>query len=270
VVATGGYQAPRIPAFAHELDATIRQFHSSEYRDPSQLLPGPVLVVGASNSGAEIALAASVEHRVILAGRDTGKTPVRPESRMARLFDPPFWFVINRVLRTDTPLGRRAIPFVRDHGLPLERVKPRDLEAAGIERVTSRVDGVIDGKPRLDDGRTLEVGTVVWCTGFRPRFDWIEVSFPLDDGWPMHDRGVVEQVPGLYFIGLPFLYTAASSLMGGVGRDAAHLAGVIERRAQAQRLATGAVTDRAARGAPAARVVAAQSGADAGGSKPMR
>jgi len=232
VVATGAYHAPRTPTFAGELDASIRQLHSSDYRDASQLQPGPVLVVGASNSGAEIAMSASREHRVILAGRDTGKMPMRPESRTARLFDPPFWWFINRILRTDSTLGRRALPFVRDQGGPLERVWPEDLKAAGVERVTTRVSGVAGGKPCLDDGRALDVANVVWCTGFRPSFGWIELPLPLDDGWPVHRRGVIEQIPGLYFIGLPFLYTAASALIGGVGRDAAFLADLIERTAR--------------------------------------
>jgi putative flavoprotein involved in K+ transport len=234
VIATGAYHAPNIPGFANDLDPGILQLHSSEYQTASQLRPGPVAIVGASNSGAEIAMTAARSHRVILAGRDTGKMPVRPESRLARIFDIPFWFFINRVLRADSALGRRALPLVRDQGGPLERVWPEDLTAAGVERIFARVDGVERGKPRLDDGRVLDVANVVWCTGFRPAYDWIELPLATDDsGWPLHRRGVVERVPGLYFIGLPFLYTAASALIGGVGRDAAHLAGEIDRRARA-------------------------------------
>jgi len=231
VVATGAYHSPRIPPFAGDLDRRIRQLHASEYRDASQLVPGAVLVVGASNSGAEIAMTAAREHHVILAGRDTGKMPVRPESRLARVFDVPFWFFINRIVRADTWIGRKALPSVRDHGGPLERIWPSDLAAAGIERRTSMVAGVSDGMPQLDDGTTADVANVVWCTGFRPAFQWIHAPIRLEDGWPVHRRGVVAEVPGLYFVGLPFLFTAASALIGGVGRDAAYIAGQIARRA---------------------------------------
>ena len=223
VVATGAYSHPRVPHFAHELDPDILQLHSSEYRHTWQLRDGAVLVVGASNSGAEIALGAARDHPTILAGPDKGKMPVRPEGRWARVIDPAFWFFINHVATRSTPIGRRAVPFVRDQGGPLERVWPSDLEAAGVERVFVRAVAARDGRPVLDDGRALDVANVIWATGFRPDYDWIRMPVVGADGWPVHTRGVVPSVPGLYFVGLPFLHSAASALLGGVGRDAAYL-----------------------------------------------
>ena len=231
VLATGAYQRPRVPAFAAELDPGIRQLHASEYRNASQLLDGPVLVVGASNSGAEIAMSASGDHRTVLSGRDTGKMPVRPESRMARVFDPPFWFFINHIVRANSAIGRKVRPSVVDHGGPLERIWPEDLAAAGVERVFARTVGVRDGLPLLDDGQVVDVTNVIWCTGFRPNFDWIEPSITGLDGWPVHVRGVVTGAHGLYVVGLPFLYTAASALLGGVGRDAGYIAEQVATRA---------------------------------------
>ncbi len=239
VVATGAYHRPNIPPFATELDPGIRQLHASAYRGASQLLDGPVLVVGASNSGAEIAMSTSRGHRTVLSGRDTGKMPIRPESRLARLFDPPFWFFINHVVRADTAIGRKARPSIVDHGGPLERVWPSDLAAAGVERVFARTTGVRDGLPLLDDGRVLEVRNVIWCTGFRPDFGWIEPPIVGLDGWPIHARGVVSVVPGLYVIGLPFLASAASALLGGVGRDAAFVAAQIAARSAPARRRSG-------------------------------
>ena len=110
VVASGAYQQPRVPSFAAELPSTIRQLHSKDYRNDSQLIDGPVLVVGASNSGAEIAMDAARHHRTVLSGPDKGKMPIRPESRAARVFDTFFWFFINRVATLDTPIGRKAPP----------------------------------------------------------------------------------------------------------------------------------------------------------------
>ncbi len=173
VIATGAYSHGRVPDFADDLDPKILQLHSSEYRNPSQLREGAVLVVGASNSGAEIALGAARDHRTILAGPDKGKMPARPEGRLARVIDPAFWFFINHVATLATPIGRRALPLVRDQGGPLERVWPSDLETAGVERVFARTVAARDGLPILDEGRAVEVANVIWCTGFRPSYDWI-------------------------------------------------------------------------------------------------
>lgn len=237
VLATGAYRAPRVPAFAAELRSEIRRLHASEYRDPSQLQAGLVLVVGASNSGAEIAMSAVREHPVILSGRDTGTMPMRPESRLARLFDPPFWFFINHVVKADTAIGRRARPMVVDRGGPLERIWPTDLAAAGVERAFGRTVGVRDGWPVLDDGRVVEAANVIWCTGFRPDFDLVTPRITGSDGWPIHRRGVVEGVSGLYLIGLPFQHSGASSLLGGVGRDARFIADRIAERSARPRAA---------------------------------
>jgi putative flavoprotein involved in K+ transport len=222
VIATGGYQAAYVPDFADELDAGIMQLHSSEYRTPSQLREGDVLVVGAANSGAEIALEASAEHRTWLSGRHPGTEPTRLGSRADRLFTPPFWFYISRVISVTNPIGRRLRPRVLKMTLPLARVKPKDLDNAGVVRLPRTV-AARDGKPVMEDGRIVDVTNVVWATGYRPAFDWVHLDVFDQDGQPVHDRGITAE-PGLYFIGLFFLSSAASSLVGGVGRDAEHIA----------------------------------------------
>jgi putative flavoprotein involved in K+ transport len=184
--------------------------------------------VGASNSGAEIALMAARNHRVVLSGRDVGKMPFRPEDRLARAFDTAFWFFVNHVATLDNPIGRKAAPGIRDHGLPLDRVRPSDLRDAGVVRLFARTTGASDGMPMLEDGTVVEAANVVWATGFRPDHRWIHVDLAGADGWPRQTRGVVTDVPGLFFIGLPFMYRGGSSLLGGVGRDAAYL---VERMA---------------------------------------
>jgi putative flavoprotein involved in K+ transport len=110
VVASGAYQRPRIPAFAAELDPGILQLDPNRYRDPSQLPGGGVLVVGAGNSGAEIAFEVSRTHPTWLSGPDTGHIPVRPGSRWDRLLTPPFWWFASRVLTVQTPIGRKVRP----------------------------------------------------------------------------------------------------------------------------------------------------------------
>lgn len=224
VVATGGYHGPRVPAFAPDLDPDIVQLHSSEYRRPSQLQEGGVLVVGAGNSGAEIALEVSRSHRVYLSGRHPGSEPTRPGSVADRLIIPIIWFVFSHVLTVNTPLGRKAAAQLRSHGLPLARVRPADLLAAGVERIHARTVAARDGLPLLDDGRVLDVTNVIWCTGYQSNFGWIALPIFGDDGELMHKRGVIPTEPGLYFVGLFFLSAATSSLVGGVGKDAAYIA----------------------------------------------
>ena len=101
---------------------------------------------------------------------------------------------------------------------------------AGIEHVP-RVEGVVDAKPKLADGRVLEVASVVWATGFKPDFGWIELPIFGEDGYPFQHRGMVESAPGLYFLGLPFQHSFASAVIGGVGKDARYIAEYIAERA---------------------------------------
>jgi putative flavoprotein involved in K+ transport len=230
VVATGGYHRARVPAFAPELDSNIVQLHSSEYRRPSQLREGGVLVVGAGNSGAEIALEVSRSHRTYLSGRHPGSEPTRAGGVADRLVTPVIWFVFSHVLTVRTPIGRSVASQLRSHGLPLARVRPADLRAAGVERIHARTVGVQDGLPLLEDGRILDVTNVIWCTGFQPKYDWIALPVLGDDGEPIHERGMVATEPGLYFVGLFFLSAATSSLVGGVGKDAAYIAEQIALR----------------------------------------
>lgn len=227
VVAMATYQSPRVPPFARDIDPGIVQLHSREYRNPSQLRKGGVLVVGAGNSGAEIALEVARSHRTWLSGRDVGHVPFNIAGLPARLFLVRLVLrvLFHRVLTVNTPIGRKLRPKVLSHGGPLIRVRPAELAAAGVERV-ARVAGVKGGKPQLADERVLDVANVVWCTGFHPGFSWIDLPI-VKDAEPVHRRGVVEEVPGLYFLGLNFLYAFSSTMIHGVGRDAEYVAEVI-------------------------------------------
>ena len=229
VVAMSSWQRPRVPPYASELDPQIVQLHVADYKGPGQLQEGQVLVVGAGNSGAEVAMELVRTHKVSLSGAGNGAIPFRPESVAARVLMPFVGRVIfHRVLTTSTPIGKRARPKWISTGQPLIRVKPKDLAAAGVERVP-RVTGVQSGLPQLEDGRAMDVANIVWCTGFHPGFSWIDLPV-LGPQEPDHHRGVVESEPGLYFIGLKFLYSVSSEQIQGVGRDADHIAGKIAAR----------------------------------------
>jgi putative flavoprotein involved in K+ transport len=236
VVATGVMQVPNVPRFATELDPRITQLHSSDYRNSSQLQDGAVLVVGASHSGADVAYELAAEHDTILSGPDRGQIPVRVDTRRGRMGFRVLAFAGKHIFTMDTPLGRKMRPHIRHEGAPLLRYRRKDLLGAGVERTFARTAGVRDGLPVLDDGRVLDVRNVVWCTGFRRDFSWIEVSFEVgDDGYPVQYRGVVESAPGLYFVGLLFLHSFTSMLIYGTGRDAGRVARHIASRPESSR-----------------------------------
>ncbi len=223
VVATGSSQAPKIPAFAAELSAGVVQFHASEYRNVRQLQDGPVLVVGLGNSGAEVGLEVSRTHRTFVAGKPGGELPVKHGPTAARYVLPVVRFLGLHVLTLHNPIGRKAAPAFAAHAAPLIRTKSKDLVAAGVQLV-GRVAGVRDGLPVLEGGTRLEVTNVIWCTGYRDDFSWIDPEMIDGGALPPQERGVVPGTPGLFFLGQEFLYAAASATLPGVCRDARYLA----------------------------------------------
>jgi putative flavoprotein involved in K+ transport len=224
IVATGAFQVPYTPAFASDLDPAIFQLHSSAYCNPEQVQAKSVLVVGAGNSGAEIALElVRTGKQVWLAGRDVGRIPAN--GPLGKVFGGrPIWWFMSHVLTVKTPIGRKVRASEFGRGTPLGRAQRQELAAAGIELVP-RVSGVQAGKPQLDDGRVLPAEGVIWATGFRPDYRWIDLPIFDERGAPRHERGVVAAAPGLYFVGLFFQTALSSSLLGGVGADAAYIAG---------------------------------------------
>jgi len=230
IVAMADEQRPNVPVFAGDLDPGIRQLHSAHYCNPGQLQEGSVLVVGAGNSGADIAMELAAERKIWMSGPDVGHVPFRIEPKLAQWILVPFVLrvVFHRLLTVHTPLGRKVRPKKLRMGDALVRVKPKDLERAGIERVP-RTTGTRDGFPVLDDGRVLEPANVIWCTGFEAGFDWIDL--PVHGAKePLHERGVVPSQPGLYFVGLRFLHSVSSSMIHGVGRDAERIAKLVAAR----------------------------------------
>ena len=189
-----------------------------------------MLVVGASHSGTDIAYELAPSHPTVLAGRDPGQIPVRLDHWSVRVFFPIHVLLAKHVLTRRTPIGRKQMPEVRFRGGPMIRVKREDLQARGVERVLGRVTGVRNGQPVLED-RELDVTTVIWCTGFRQVFDWIDLPVLGSDGWPRESRGVVADAPGLFFCGLAFQYAFSSMVLPGVGRDADYIARLISQRA---------------------------------------
>lgn len=236
VVATGSFgHTPWIPDFADQLDPSIVQLHSSEYRRPGELPPGPVLVVGASHSGCDIAYEVAATHSTMLAGRDTGQIPVPFDSARMKLIYPMLLFAFDHVQTRRNPIGRKLKDKVRFHGGLRLRVQAKDLGDRGVDWVQDRVTGVENGRPVVGDRGPVDVRTVIWCTGFGQRFGWIDLDIFDEHGWPREFLGVADEAPGLYFMGLSFQSSFSSMLIHGVDHDARHIVGQILARARANR-----------------------------------
>ena len=237
IVATGAFRQPRVPDLAPSLDPAIRQLHSSEYRNPSQLKEGPALVVGLSHSGADIAVELAKTRPTYLSGTSAGQFPINVTDTKRSLLG---WLVVRflatRVFTLGTPIGRRMAPHIRQGGAPLLRVRSGDLRDAGVIRYDARTTDVAEGKPMLADGQVLDVANVIWATGFRPDYGLVDVpGFVGEDGWPVGARGVSSAAPGLYFLGVPFQWAFGSMNVFGAGRDARFVVDRIAERVTARR-----------------------------------
>ncbi len=231
ILATGVHRVPRIPDFAGELSPGIVQLHTADYRNPGQLQPGTVLIVGAGNSGAEIGVEVGKTHKVLLAGRNVGYLPIEMRGWQGKLLFPLIWWAWEHVLTENKRPGRKVqAESLEGHGEFLIRQKEKDLLAVGIERVP-RIAGVVDGSPQTDDGVLLDVANVIWCTGFTPDFGWIDLPGLDSSGRIASERGCVIGQPGLYVLGQEFQYMFNSHTVGGVGKDAAYVVRQIAQRA---------------------------------------
>jgi putative flavoprotein involved in K+ transport len=231
ILAIGAHRVPRTPPFAAELDRGIVQLHSVDYRNPGQLAPGTVLIVGAGNSGAEIGVEVAKTHPVLLAGRNVGQLPIDMRTWQGKLMFPLIWWMWEHVLTEKKKPGRKVqAEALLGHSEPLIRQKEKDLEAAGITR-TSRITGVVDGRPQNEDGEVLEVANVIWATGFSADFGWIDLPGLDSTGRLDTDRGAVRGQPGLYVLGQEFQYMFNSHTVGGVGKDAAYVVQQLDHRA---------------------------------------
>ncbi|WP_353827825.1 flavin-containing monooxygenase [Agromyces sp. SYSU T0242] len=248
VIATGPFQVARRPGFAADLADGIVSVHSDDYRGPSQLPPGRVLVVGFGNSASEIALELSRTHETWISGAPSGELPFRHGRTGARFAFPVVRLIMTHVITRGWPVGRRIISKMEGRAELLIRVRRRDLAAAGV-RMVPRTTGVRDGLPVVGDS-VAEVASVVWCTGYREDYSW--VGLPGFEGGvrPPNVRGVVETAPGVYLIGQHLLHAESSGTLPGIARDARWIARhlVAERVDGARRSAS----DRATGAAPAA------------------
>jgi putative flavoprotein involved in K+ transport len=228
VVATGPFQLPFVPDIAQGLSPDVVQLHSSEYRNPDRLPPGDVLVVGGGNSGVQIAAELATTRRTTLSvGARLRRLPERFLGRSV------FWWLEKAGIMDITVGSRLGRRMSRTDVLIGD--SPEILARERRVRVVGGVERCDGDRVYTRDGEELRVNVVVWATGFRSDYRWIEAPVLDGSGLPIHRRGVTN-LPGLYFLGLPWQHTRGSALIGWVGRDAAHLADRIE--AERRRLAS--------------------------------
>jgi len=230
VAATGPFQVPYLPPTAQRLDDSVTQLHSADYRNPQALPPGPVLVVGGGNSGFQIAEELAATRQVDLAVAT--KAPMLPQRLAGK--DLFWWLTRLGLMRVSTGsrLGRRL------SGRPdfIIGSSRRSLQAAGV-RFRSGVTRADGRTVRFADGSVLDVGIVVWATGYRSDYSWISIPGVIREGKVIHRRGGTG-IDGLYFVGLPWQHTRGSALLGFVDDDAAYLAGLITASARASQPST--------------------------------
>jgi len=216
VVATGPFQVPFVPPAAGGLDSPVTQLHSADYRNPQALPDGPVLVVGGGNSGLQIAEGLSASRRVDVS---IGTSPPMLPQRLAGR-DLFWWLTRLGLMRVpaESRLGRR----VQARGEFVIGTSRRQLKRAGVT-FRPRLVGADGRTVRFADGSTLDVGVVVWATGYRSDYSWISVPGVVRNGRVAHRRGVTD-VPGLYFLGLSWQHTRGSALLGFLDEDARHIA----------------------------------------------
>ena len=224
VVATGPFQVPFIPGAAKGLDVSVTQVHSAAYRNPRQLPDGPVLVVGGGNSGFQIAEELAASRQVDLSVAE--RAPMLPQRLAGK--DLFWWLGRLGLLRVtvDSRLGRRASR--REFIIGTNK---RRLRKAGV-RFRPRLVDAQGRTVRFADGSALDVSTVVWATGYRSDYSWVDIPGVVDNGRVVHQRGVTD-IPGLYFLGLSWQHTRGSALLGFVKDDAAYLADRIAEGRQA-------------------------------------
>jgi putative flavoprotein involved in K+ transport len=220
VIATGPFQVPFVPPITKDFDAGLRQLHSADYRDPSSVPDGRILVVGGANTGCQIALELSQSRDVVISvGQRLPTIPQRPLNRDVWWWGTKIGFTrVTVASRLGKRLSERDV--VIGGGL-------KELRKVGVE-VRTRLTGAEGRTATFEGGATAEVEGVLWATGYRTDHSWIDVPGVRDDsGRVIHERGITPAA-GLYMLGLSWQHSRTSALLGWVTRDAQYIADAIE------------------------------------------
>ncbi|NGO14844.1 NAD(P)-binding domain-containing protein [Streptomyces sp. HC44] len=214
VIATGAFGTPRVPEFAAGLSPDVPTLHTSEYHGPAQVSPGTVVIVGDGNSGRQIAVELARTHNVVLSCSETVSPPL-PQTVLGRDM---FWWM--------SVLGVMSLPVNLQAPDPIVGDRVPELVTAGRIRTVGRITAAEDVELLVADGERIKPTTVIWATGYRTDWSWLDPKMLDDAGEPRHTEGM-GTLPGSYYLGLYRMRTRGSALIGFVGRDAEHVAAAI-------------------------------------------
>ncbi|TGD81600.1 flavin-containing monooxygenase [Hymenobacter wooponensis] len=216
IVCTGPYTAPRIPDFAANLPPAVAQFHSSSYTEPSQLAGEVVAVVGSGNSALQIAADLAMHGHTVYAAFDE-KTPAMPNNTA-------MWVSLLSTGLLQVPSQNWLGRFMRQQPEPVVRADLRRLQRLpNVHFMGRAVAATPEGGLVGQRATTPALAAVVWATGYRPNYSWLHVPQALTvAGAPRHSKGI-SPVPGLAFLGLDWLTSRRSALMGGAAADARYV-----------------------------------------------
>ena len=222
VVATGPFHKPFTPSFSTEISKDIIQIHSEHYKNPEQLQDGDTLVVGAGDSGVQILDEISNTNRKVYFSGDTNITSIPQEILGKTLW---WWFKKIGFLSVSkfSYIGKK----LSKGGQPIIGTDVKSLLKKENVICVGRTLDANDTELNFEKSNSKNIKNIVWATGFKPNFEWIEGVTLNDYKYPKNYRGISD-VKGLYFLGLPWLYTRGSATLGGVKKDTKFLTDYIE------------------------------------------
>ncbi|KAA3436187.1 flavin-containing monooxygenase [Rufibacter hautae] len=218
VIATGPFQTPFVPSFSSNPDERVLQLHSSQYLNPAQIPAGKVLVVGAGNSGAQLAVELAQTHEVHLSVRKQprfsslqvlGQSVFWWATKTGAIYAPPTSFLGKMALRqADVVYGRELEKLLRKGDIQLR----------------PEIKGFNQAQTIFQDGSQTTFGSILWATGFKPCYDWLQIPGAIAaNGSPVHQNGI-SPIAGLFYLGLSWQRSRSSALLLGAGRDAWYIA----------------------------------------------
>ncbi|TMV46319.1 oxidoreductase [Paenibacillus mesophilus] len=217
VIAAGPFQKPFIPSFSNGLNPDLYQVHSSHYRNPAELNAGPVMVVGAGNSGAQIAVELAKQHEVTISVGH--RMDFKPLYFLGKSI---FWY-FNKMGLLDADLNTKRASWLKKKPEQIYGLELKNLLNAKTVKMKPRAVSAAGDTIRFEDSTSARAANVIWATGFRSDYSWVHIPGALHtNGIPQHERGV-SPIAGLYFLGLPWQSRRGSALMGWVGQDAEYL-----------------------------------------------
>ncbi|KKZ99091.1 hypothetical protein B4147_3675 [Bacillus wiedmannii] len=223
IIASGGFQQPYIPSFSQHLSSHIFQIHSSQYKSPSQIPKGNVLVVGGGNSGMQIAVELAKTHEVTMSiSHPLTFLPLR-------LFRKSIFYWLEKLGLLYAEVNTKRGKWFQKRKDPIFGFEGKELIRNGAIKLEEKVVSASENNIMFQNGGTYSAESIIWSTGFIQNYKWIELEKAVNEnGFPNHVRGI-SPVKGVYYIGLPWQSQRGSALICGIGKDAAYILSEIKK-----------------------------------------